>query len=210
MARYNEILSGRFNRFLQKFFQVKGGPPSAQIAGDITPQIGLFSGVENRWLEGWNRFACVAAQPAVAAVASQVRIRNPKGSKVMVVIEKMTFSSSVTDNGAIVTMNTGTADFAGAPGNRCLDNRATAGALSTLGPVAKVSVQQAVLAASGGIIVQWNSLVSTPEKELIFFEDQELTLLPDDAITFFGTTLNCQVVVVIWWRERPMEESEQT
>jgi hypothetical protein len=51
--------------------------------------------------------------------------------------------------------------------------------------------------------------VSTPEKELIVHEDQELTLLPDDSITFFGTQVNCQVVVVIWWRERAMEESEQ-
>jgi len=209
MAKFNEILAGRYNRFLQKLFQMKGGPPSAQLSSEITTNMQFFSGVENRWLEGWNRFACVSAQPATAAVASQIRIRNPKGSKVVVVIEKMTFSSSVTDNGAIVTQITGAVDFAGAPGNRCLDNRAT-GLTTTLGPVAKVSNQQAVLAASGGIIVQFNSLVSTPEKELIVHEDQELTLLPDDSITFFGTTLNCQVVVVIWWRERAMEESEQT
>jgi len=210
MAKFNEILAGRYNRFLQKLFGMKGGPPSAQLATEIGTTVSLFTGVENRWLEQWNRFACVSAQPATAAVASQIRIRNPKGSKVIAVIEKMTFSSSVTDNGAILTQITGAVDFAGAPGNRCLDNRATTGALTTLGPVLRVSNQQAVLAATGGIITQWNSLVSTPQKELIVHEDQELTLLPDDAITFFGTTLNCQVVVVIWWRERAMEESEQT
>src|SRR5882762_4396490 len=37
MARFNEILTGRYNRFLQKLLQMKGGPPSAQLASEIQP-----------------------------------------------------------------------------------------------------------------------------------------------------------------------------
>jgi len=39
MAKFNEILAGRYNRFLQKLFQMKGGPPSAQLSSEITTNI---------------------------------------------------------------------------------------------------------------------------------------------------------------------------
>jgi hypothetical protein len=60
MARFNEILVGRFNRALQKTFGMKGGPPSAQLATEIQPNISMFWGNEQRYLEGWQKFGVQA------------------------------------------------------------------------------------------------------------------------------------------------------
>jgi hypothetical protein len=54
MAKYNEILTGRYNRFIQKLFSMKGPAPAPQLSSDIAMQMSFFNGVENRYLEGWD------------------------------------------------------------------------------------------------------------------------------------------------------------
>src|SRR5258708_26699837 len=39
MARFNEILVGRYNRYLQKLLGIKGPPPSAQRSPEVGSQI---------------------------------------------------------------------------------------------------------------------------------------------------------------------------
>src|SRR5258708_14791015 len=89
MARFNEILAGRYNRYLKKLFVLKGGPPSAQLASEVMPTFSFFTGVENRYREGWDRFGTSSSQAGVAAVTSGIRLRNPLGSGTIAVVEKI-------------------------------------------------------------------------------------------------------------------------
>src|SRR5437899_5615173 len=127
MARFNEILVGRYNRFLQKLFQIKGSPPSPQLGGDIQPSFAVFSGVENRYLEAWQKFGNTIVAAAVAAQNSAVRIRNPVASNVVAVLEKVSIANAIADT---ITLNNQTADanLASTAGSIRLDARQ--GALS--------------------------------------------------------------------------------
>src|SRR5260370_4518533 len=87
MARFNEILVGRFNRFLQKWLSMKGGPPSPQLAPEIQPNFNFFSGAENRALESWFLYGTFSSQAAVALQNSFFQLRNPSKSGVLAVIE---------------------------------------------------------------------------------------------------------------------------
>src|SRR5258707_13299714 len=89
MARFNEILVGRYNRFLQKLFSMKGGPPSAQLATEITPNLNLFNGIENRYLESWFRYGAAPGLAAVVGANPGFRFRNPAGSNVIAMVEKL-------------------------------------------------------------------------------------------------------------------------
>src|SRR5260370_10296088 len=91
MAKFNEILSGRFNRALQKMLSMKGGPPSAQLATEIGTQFQFPLGVEFRNLESWFRYGAAPGLPAVAAANAVFRFRNPAGSNVVAVVEKLAF-----------------------------------------------------------------------------------------------------------------------
>jgi len=91
MAIFNEILVGRYNRALQKIFGIKGSPPVRQVAGEITPAISMFYGVEHRITESWNRYAIGVAAGPVAAQVCNFRYRNPRGSGVLAVLEKVIF-----------------------------------------------------------------------------------------------------------------------
>src|SRR5713101_6850733 len=95
MGIFNEILAGRYNRALQKQFAIKGSPPVRQLGGEVTPQVSLFYGRENRFTETWNVFGQLHNVPALAANLSQSRLRNPFGSNVIAVVEKITFSSGL-------------------------------------------------------------------------------------------------------------------
>ncbi len=72
MARYNEILVGRYNRFLQKLLSMKGPASMPQLAGELQATFPFFNGVENRNLEGWGRWATRGVQLGVAAVADSI------------------------------------------------------------------------------------------------------------------------------------------
>jgi len=122
MARFNEILAGRYNRFLQKLFVLKGGPPSPQLSSEIGIAMVLFNGVENRWLESWERFFFTSFLAASAANEGGVRLRNPAGSNVMVVIERVEISELLPDNPGFA-FGTATADLGTVGQGAPLDTR---------------------------------------------------------------------------------------
>src|SRR5260370_24014979 len=95
MAYTNEILVGRVNRGLQKLFGIKGPSPVPQLASDVQAVHPLFNGVENRYLDGWNRFGAQTSQGASVGNISGFRIRNPSTSNVIAVFEKIAVSTSV-------------------------------------------------------------------------------------------------------------------
>jgi hypothetical protein len=208
MARFNEILVGRFNRALQKVFGMKGGPPSPQLATEIQPNVSMFWGNECRYLEGWQKFGVQAFSAAGGAgTRSSVRIDNPKGSNVAAVIEKITLAGqaavadqpilnySILSSGdqanAVIVVNTG------------LDQR---------GPQ---SPQLHVTSANGvqstvGVTIWAGALVANTSLDAILDEAQELPLLPNSTYTVYSSNLNQALTVTIWWRERSLEPSEVT
>jgi len=202
MARFNEILTGRYNRYLQKLLQMKGGSPAPQLAGEIQASIVLFHGVETRVHEGWDRFAMAFNQPGVAAQTSQARIRNPVGSNTIIVLEKITVANAladaptvsggptVTDLATIVSNVANRLDPRGRPGSTAIVSRAAA---------ASAVLNQ----------VRWSG--NGPANftlDLMTFEDHEWPLLPAEGVQIEAGTVNQNLTFSILWRERALEGSE--
>jgi hypothetical protein len=203
MARYNEILVGRYNRFLQKLLGMKGSPPSPQLAGDIQPGIALFHGMENRFLESWRLYAASFNLGPTAAQTEACQIKNPTGSNAIGVIESVIFGSPGAD---FVTVSTSFND----PAN--LTNVFIATAMDPRQGTAGSSML--ISGSAGGIVdlgfVVKRIRVAATSVELINDEHQQWLLLPTQAHRLRQETVNTTMVVSIVWRERALEEGERT
>jgi hypothetical protein len=201
MARYNEILVGRFNRALQKLFSMKGGPPAPQLASEVSATHTFFNGAENRYLEGWNRFGFSGSTGAVAAQRGAAQLRNPVGSNVMIVVEKILFTSAALADAPLIDMVTKSTDLTVSGYTlqrfdaRGQQNPVGVMSVSGTGPAVTTQFYQGSFPANGSL-------------EVITFEDQEIPILPGDALVVHSGNLNQSLVFSIWWRERMMEESE--
>ncbi len=205
MAIFNEILVGRFNRALQKHFGIKGSPPVRQLAGEIAPSFQILSGVENRYLESWDRYAAVMTAPGVAAQRAAVQLSNPLGSNVIAVVEKLLVANTNAAQADVptLTMVSGLVltPF-GATAAR-LDRR------SRPSPNMQLFVSSNAGAISGSLI--WRaSLPALSQLDVIFEEIHAITILPGDQLTLFANVLNTQAEWSITWRERYLEESERS
>jgi hypothetical protein len=202
MAKFNEILSGRFNRSLQKLLSMKGGPPASQLATEIGVQFPLPLGVEFRYLEQWERFGTFNAQAGVAAVFSQIRLRNPTGSNVIAVVEKITFAFTVVDVVTVSLATTATDLLTLITTQSRLDarGRGVGATILSQGTPAALPATNLWAADAGANLNQ----------DVILDENQELTILPGDAITLASNTANTLLRATIWWRERFLEDSERT
>src|SRR5712664_4204220 len=207
MAIFNEILSGRYNRALQKIFAIKGSPPVRQLGGEVTPVHFLFSGVENRFLEQWNRFGAAITIPPVAGLNAAAQFRNPASSGVVAVIERASFFESLADN-IFVTQSTNDAQLAAAIGQRCLDNRPVKGSSTTLGAACQITTGNGI-PITGGVIGVVAVQATTDYPYLIMDENQEITILPGDVLYLFTTNVNITFRVSLLWRERALEDSEK-
>jgi hypothetical protein len=210
MAVYNEILSGRFNRALQKVFGIKGPPAVPQLAGEITAALPMFWGAEARYLEGWNRFGVLANIAAGGAGnRAAMRFRNPVASGMVAVIEKITIASNLldqpfvtigaaTDLGIVSTVNTGW-DNRGSPTPMMIVSSS-----GNAGAILGVSAWQAIAAANSTVDV-----IQTDIQEIALLP-QTTTALGNGAITVYCNVLNQAFTASIWWRERVLEDSEKT
>jgi len=210
VAIFNEILSGRYNRALQKMFAIKGSPPVRQLAGEISPQVVFGIGIENRFIEAWNIFGSAVQVPFVAGQVVDWQLRNPPGSNIVAVVERLKLQKSTTDAPpffTIISQDTNKAAYAAAVGIRCLDNRPVRGGTSTLGSTCQVSTAQNI-AATGGIfgVISMQAFVVY---NFIDTDDTEILLLPGDSLLV--TTGDAgNLYVSVQWRERVLEESERT
>jgi hypothetical protein len=205
MARLNEILVGRFARGLQKLFGIKGEAPVAVLAPEVMPIHGLMNGVENRYLEGWDRFGFNFAVGGVAANLTAVRLRNPPTSGVIIVLEKLDCSTPAAQLLQLgkQTANTDLATVVSMP-NRNLDARgrtSSSAVFSSDNSAAVVALAAAVGALSGNPNALYN---------LFQFEDQEIPILPGDAYQLTTGLVNSNLNGMIMWRERTLEESEKS
>lgn len=209
MAVYNEILAGRFNRALQKTFGMKGGPPAPQLASEVAPTISHFWGIEQRYPEGWGRFGASATPGAGGAgTRASVRIDNPKGSKIIAVIEKLMVVSSAggaQDTPFLTYSIISAGDLAGivVAVNTGLDQR------GPQSPQLHVS-SQALAAAVVGVGIANFALPPNQQLDYILLEDHQLPLMPNSSYTVYSNVLNQGIVVNLLWRERPQEDSELT
>lgn len=208
MARYNEILVGRYNRFIQKLMGMKGDASLFQLSTELQVALGMFNGVENRYLESWDRFGIrFFVAGGGAGNASKVRFRNPAGSNVMVVFEKLLFAVS-TGAASVPVLSNGVAaaDLATpfVTTTSRLDPRGRAS------PSVSLSTDNASGVANLANVLSALALTGPIQYDYILFEDQEIPILPGDALQVINNTLNTQIDISVMWRERFLEESERT
>lgn len=207
MALYNEILAGRFNKFVTKLFSMKGAAAAPQLASEITIGLPLFNGIENRFLETWALFGVSVPQVATAAVNNNVQIRNPANSGAIVVVEAIAMIGGAAASTRIdMQYGQPTVDIGPVIAPRARDGR-----VSTTfgGGVAKVSFAQTAATQIGTTI--WS--VQVPTGNCFVFpsgnEEQETVLSPGDAICMQDQTQNNATCISFFWRERGLEESER-
>jgi len=207
MARFNEILAGRYNRFLQKLFVMKGAVPSPQLGGEVMPTLPFFSGVEHRYLEGWERFAMFTFQNGGAAQNATVRLRNPAGSNVVAVIEKLldTNVAGAAANNEQVWLSNAAGDLTtvSAMVNTRLDLRTRPQPTCVLSTTIN-------LAAGVGSQIAAYELPTNVNYDFIVCENQELTVLPGASYDVRNLTVNQSIAVTWVWRERFLEDSERS
>jgi hypothetical protein len=200
MARLNEILVGRYNRGLQKLFGIKGPPPVATLAPEIMPSHNLVSGVENFYLEGWAKTVASQNIVAVAAANAGMLLENPLTSKTVAVIERMWFANVTSADRFQASFGAGFTDLTVlAPIN--FDPRGVAR------PVCKFSSGTAVSTfgfSNWFMVALANTVVDFVPPPL------EIPLLPGFGVQVTSIALNVNCVGGFIWRERALEESEQT
>jgi len=211
MAIFNEILVGRYNRALQKLFAIKGSPPVRQIAGEIAPIISMFYGIENRYLESWQRFGnSTSTSSPLAGNRAAWRIRMPAGSNVIAVLEKISILETAGADSPFMFYNSisttlPTENQSNISGTN-MDSRGL-----QIGSTAIISTSINFGLLGSGPIWQENIPLNT-NVEVILFEDQEITLPPNSELTIASNGVGVAegFVVSVWWRERFLEESERS
>ena len=204
MARFNEILTGRFNRAAQKFLSMKGPASLPQLGSEIMAVWTYFWGVECRYLEQWERFGAQMNVGANAGNAAFFRMRNPAGSNVVAVLEKATISTNVAAAVILMDYAVSSVDLATPAIVGALDNRSGRSVASLI-----VSGTSASSPAAGTAVNQFVFQNANQMLDTILFEDQELTILPNTQVTFRTGAVNQQLLGGILWRERFLEESER-
>jgi hypothetical protein len=204
MARFNEILVGRYNRFLQKFLMLKGGPPAPQLTSEIGAGFILFNGVENLFLETWNRFAVSVTAVAGAGAAAQVQIANPTGTNVIAVLERITVALTSTGQALLLFNNNSTTALPTPVTPFALDRRQGISQNSSM-----VLSSSNVTGAVGSAI--WSPLLlSNTTYDAIYDNQQELPLTPGTLYAVASPVgVAFTIVVSYLWRERFLEESER-
>lgn len=198
-----DIWLGRFSRFVEKLFNAKGGPVLVDIAPSLQMVVSIDSGVENRYLQGWNIYHGSSGVAAVAAQFSRFLLRNPPGSNVLAVVEWINTNSNSID----MAVTTGQPNLANVQAAGTLLRRldARSGFIdSTL--VVSTDNSATQFPGTAAVIIKPNS--GTGPYMPILSVNQEIPILPGDALWFASDVVNVPIQVNIRWRERALESSE--
>lgn len=204
MARLNEIQVGRFNRFFQKLLAIKGGPPVPSLGPELTPTFPLRNGVENLYLESFERFAFAIVVAGVAGDTSDLQLRNPTGSNIVAIVEKAVVSAALGGEYELQFGQPGTSDLATIGVARSLDTRARPKPSSIVSSGTPVGGRQI------GNTIIFAQLPGNGYIDFVGNPNQEILLLPGDAIEMQSDTLAQTAFFSVYWRERFLEESERT
>ena len=200
MAAFNEILSGRYNRFLQKLLQIKGGPPAAQLASEVGAQITLYHGSETMYLQGWELFGGGYDVGPQVGVASAVRLRNPGNSGVVGVVTKAWASSTLASK-ILLSIGVISADYIVGT-TTGWDTRGRP--FSTLVLSQNTGIPAVGFGVNAGNYFPAAGIV----QEILIDELEEFPILPGSCFQIATNVQNTELVGGIWWRERALEESE--
>jgi hypothetical protein len=220
MAGYNEILTGRLNRALQKALSMKGSASLNELSSVLYVNVNLLWGQETRFLEDWNRFGfSTTTGPFGAGTTSGVRLRNPQNSGQIGVIEKITVWDAGVTNYQSVRLQVGFPGLSDMPAGSILTT-SVASLDARFYPFGVPSSQNPFPLSTGtgsfGTVI-WEGgtsalvapgTLSNPV-DVILDESQHLVLSPGMSYDLVGTTLNQAFNFSIWWRARAMEESEK-
>lgn len=209
MARYNEILVGRFARGVQKLFGIKGEVPIGSLAGELVVSHNLQSGRENRYIEGWNSFFFRTAIAAGGAGnVNGIQLRNPAGSNVIAVIEKISYTCGAGVTGSLLLSggaNSTDLNTAFANTNARMDPRGNPQ------PTIIMSSQNNTAAIAPLNAGLWaGNLAQSQQVDIIVTDIQEVALLPGDCLRLVNNVLNASFDASWIWRERFLEEAERT
>jgi hypothetical protein len=205
VAIYNEILVGRFARGVQKLFSMKGGPPLRQLAGELSVTHNLLSGVENRYLEGWERYAASFGPTGGAGQSAGIRLRNPPAQNVMVVIEQVIMWSPANFNISVqrLTSNADLTTVVALTGNRVPDARQ-----QRPNPTAIASTD--TNAATTGLTLMSVAGLANTTFLLMNDSNHEIPVTPGELVQLFSNVVATQINCTFLWRERFLEDSERT
>lgn len=193
---------GRFNRWIEKLFNVKGGPTVVDVSHQVLSTLSLDKGVDHRYLEGWNRFAVVNAVAALAANFGRVRIRNAAGSNVMIVLEQLnTFSGSAVADSPLVAWGAVSTDLANL-------QTLTFTRMDPRGNPQPTAIVSFNAQASGGQPLLQRIQPAGNGVDFINNPNQEIPILPGQSVDIQSNTANTQLTCGLMWRERPLESSE--
>lgn len=204
MALFNEILVGRFNRWVQKFYSIKSGQASlTQLLPTVQTVNEIFTGAEDRYLQGWllNMFAFNVAAPGAGNFAG-AQIRNPKNSGVVAVVMSWIVTVIVTDAPLLTLIRGASTDLPTSSAiTVSLDARASGSGIipsqGSNGP-----------GQPAGQTMQRNFLNSGISEFLS--NNVEIPILPGDALMLTSGTANTAIVSSCFFRTRPLESSELT
>jgi len=203
MALFNEILVGRYNRFLQRLLSMKGHPPAPQLASEIQPNFDVESvPAEIRFLLGWHLYQSTVSNGASVGNASGVQVRNPLTSGAVVVLTSLQISVGATEQVDISqTFGGFTADLTNVFTGQRVDSRAKQN--STLVPSSSAPVTDL-----GGVIFTGTIPTGVVPYEFLPKEYDAIPMLPGHTLRVVGLTVNTALNVHFKWRERPIEEGE--
>jgi hypothetical protein len=209
MARYNEIMVGRYARGLQKLFGIKGEVPVASLGGEMIVAHNVFNGAENRYIEAWDRFAWTAALVAGGAgTFNHIRMRNPASTNVVVVIERLRVQITTAPSSYVIRYTVADPGDLGSSlqAEQVLDPRT--------GPNSKRSMLTLTSETTAAPLLVGQPIdvpltQTTVPSEWILTDGHEVQLLPGSAVDFINSTVVQDLRVSAIWRQRFLEESER-
>jgi hypothetical protein len=205
MARFNEILVGRYNRLIQKLFGMKGDAALFQLSTEMMAMLPMFTGNENRYLESWDLFGISMGPTGGAGQQAGTRLRNPAGSNVVVVVHGMIIVAGGTGQNISVFQTQSNVDMTNV-------SSTTTSRLDARGRSAPTAVPSSSINAGAAPAVQtfFMALLANSPFQLVNDAVQEIPLLPGNTLDAITTSLAANLIVSYLWRERLLEESERT
>lgn len=213
MALLNEILVGRYNRFVQKLLSMKGRASLVQLRSEMGVEIPLFHGTENRYLEAWDVFGVAQGQAAGGGgTFAKVMIRNPIGSNVVGVLTHASAFTSVADSPTLTILWGGIADQATVTTLPGIDNRSGVG--STAG---SNTGRNSALILSSGTVANVATTSQTYRQgnfgvngfATLLAAGEEIPILPNTAVVIATAIAATSLTANLAWRERFLEDSER-